>query len=264
MYVAAPIVTSVISTSGRPAGGNLVQIRGAHLTDASLVEFGSNPAGTVEEFPGGTRITVRAPAGAVGPVNVEVTTVGGTNAVTTADLYTYDTVPGMPTDPTVAGGNAQVTASWVVPDDEGSPITGFEVEATVDGAPQPIYSIPVGRPGVSGMPGATDLATVTGIAAGTTVSFWIAAVNAVGTGPWSAASNTARSDSLPQALQAVAATAADGRATVTGRSPPTVAARSPRSPSPRQPPGPRGPPSPSRRSPDRPPTRLPGPPTRRW
>src|SRR5207247_6010955 len=53
-------------------------------------------AGSVTAF-SATSITVTAPAGAAGTVDVQVTTPAGTSPITTADRFTYADVTGPPT-----------------------------------------------------------------------------------------------------------------------------------------------------------------------
>ena len=89
-YVAAPVpaIVSLSPNSGPTAGGNTVTISGSNLSGATLVLFGGNAATILTNT--ASQITVSAPAGAVGPVNVTVTTAGGTsNALT----YTYVAAP---------------------------------------------------------------------------------------------------------------------------------------------------------------------------
>jgi YVTN family beta-propeller protein len=89
--VPAPVVTSVSPNSGAPAGGNTVTVGGSHLSGATAVTFGpGHPASGVSCTDTACAATV--PAGATGTVDVQVTTAGGTSAVSAADHYTY-TVP---------------------------------------------------------------------------------------------------------------------------------------------------------------------------
>ncbi|MBS0516965.1 MAG: IPT/TIG domain-containing protein [Proteobacteria bacterium] len=103
----APTVTSIAPTSGPTAGGTTVTITGTNFTGATAVKFG-----TVSALPftviGSTQITVTAPAGAAGMVDVTVTTAGGTSATSAADQYTYVAAPTVtsiaPTSGPTAGG----------------------------------------------------------------------------------------------------------------------------------------------------------------
>ena len=91
-YVAAPTVTKVAPVEGPVAGGTKVTITGTHFTGAKEVKFGSVAATSVVVVSAGS-ITATAPAGAAGAVDVTVTTVGGTSALSSADQYTYVPLP---------------------------------------------------------------------------------------------------------------------------------------------------------------------------
>src|SRR5207248_630505 len=81
---AAPTVT-VVDPAGPLSGGTVVTITGAGLSGATAVAFGGAPAGfTVNSD---TSITAVAPPGAAGPVDVTVTTPGGTSAASPADVF---------------------------------------------------------------------------------------------------------------------------------------------------------------------------------
>jgi IPT/TIG domain len=105
-YVAAPTVTSLSPTSGPTAGGTSVTIDGTNLSGASLVTFGGTAATITANT--ATQVTVTAPGGSAGPVNVVVTTVGGSATLT--DGYTYVAAPTMtslsPTSGPTAGGTS--------------------------------------------------------------------------------------------------------------------------------------------------------------
>ena len=94
-YVAAPTVTSILPTTGPTAGGTSVTLTGTNLTGATAVDFGSTP-GTIASGGTDTSITATSPPGSAGPVNVTVTTAGGTDTQT--NTYTYVAPP-----PTLSG-----------------------------------------------------------------------------------------------------------------------------------------------------------------
>ncbi|MFI9162171.1 IPT/TIG domain-containing protein [Kitasatospora aureofaciens] len=80
----APVVSSLTTTSGPMTGGTGVYVQGTNLTYGSIA-FGGVPAAHVSCGPSFCSAT--APAGAApGPVDVTVTTAGGTSAPVT---YTY-------------------------------------------------------------------------------------------------------------------------------------------------------------------------------
>ena len=91
----APTVTGVSPTSGSAAGGTQVTITGTSFTGAKGVKFGGTAATNVS-VNSDTSITATAPAGQAGPVDVTVTTPGGTSATSSADQFTY-TPPPVPT-----------------------------------------------------------------------------------------------------------------------------------------------------------------------
>ncbi len=92
-WSATPIVSSISPAAGPIAGGTTVTITGKDIAGASAVSFGSTAATSVTTATS-TTLTAVAPAGAAGPVDVTVTTPGGTTAVTpSADTYSYVTTP---------------------------------------------------------------------------------------------------------------------------------------------------------------------------
>jgi N,N-dimethylformamidase beta subunit-like protein/fibronectin type III domain protein len=88
-------------------------------------------------------------------------------------------VPGAPTNVTGVAGNASVALSWTAPaSDGGSPITGYRITPYIGANAQ--------TPILTGSPATTR--NITGLTNGTTYTFRVAAINAVGTGADSAAS----------------------------------------------------------------------------
>jgi hypothetical protein len=86
----APSVSSVSPSSGPAAGGTRVTISGVDLQGATGVAFGSTQASGFTVNSTGTKITVTAPAGTHGTVDVTVTTPGAaTSPVVAADHFTY-------------------------------------------------------------------------------------------------------------------------------------------------------------------------------
>jgi hypothetical protein len=84
-----PVVTNIVPSHGRPAGGNVVTIVGNDLEGATAVHFGANAATSVTNY-SHHLVTAKAPAG-TGTVDVTVTTPLGTSAVSRKDQYTYNT-----------------------------------------------------------------------------------------------------------------------------------------------------------------------------
>ncbi len=84
-----PTVTKVSPSSGSVAGGESVTITGANLTGASAVKFGSAPASTFKVESDEEIVAVAPKVGAVGTVDVTVTTVAGTSAAVNTDHFSY-------------------------------------------------------------------------------------------------------------------------------------------------------------------------------
>ncbi|WFT91393.1 IPT/TIG domain-containing protein [Bradyrhizobium barranii] len=90
-YAGPPSITSISPTGGPLGGGTIVTITGANLSGATAVTFGATAAAgfTVNSA---TQITATSPAGA-GTVDIRVTTVGGTSAMSAADQFSYAATP---------------------------------------------------------------------------------------------------------------------------------------------------------------------------
>ncbi len=115
---------------------------------------------------------------------------------------------GLPGAPAFSGarvpGDGAVTISWTVPADNGSPITGYTVTPYIGNVAQTPVSFDA----------STTTRTITGLTNGFTYRFRVAAVNANGTGPLSAASPTVIAGA-PAAPTFVKRVAGDGAATLT-------------------------------------------------
>jgi IPT/TIG domain len=85
----APVVSSVKPDRGPNSGGTAVHIDGSNLGDIVSVSFGTLTA-TITRATSAGEVIVTSPAWSdAGPVNVTVTTLGGTSAVTSHDTFTY-------------------------------------------------------------------------------------------------------------------------------------------------------------------------------
>jgi hypothetical protein len=121
--------------------------------------------------------------------------------------------PAAPTGVTATAGSGSATVSWAAPGNGGSPITGYTVTPFIGSAAQsPVQ--------VSGSPPATTL-MLTGLTPNTAYTFKVAATNAVGTGPQSAASNsvTIGPDTVPSTPTNVVATPGNATANVSWTAP---------------------------------------------
>ena len=138
----------------------------------------------------------------------------GTGAFSAASAaVTPATTPGAVTNVTaVRDGDGSLAVTWTAPADGGSAITGYDVEWSTDGTN---WSAPLDSATTS-----TDTgAAVTGLTNGTPYEFRVAAVNGVGTGPFSTASAFATPATVPGVPGGVSAVAGDSQATVSWQPP---------------------------------------------
>jgi hypothetical protein len=158
-YVPPPTVTSLNPNHGPPGGGTAVTITGTNFTDPVTVNFGGNPATSVNVVDD-TTITAHAPAQTGGTlIDVTVTTPGGTSPTAgTGNDYRYDPVVSelSPAGGPAAGGN-QVTIIGA----------NFTNPATVMFGANPATNVVVHTPDTitakapAGAPGSTVQVTVT-------------------------------------------------------------------------------------------------------
>jgi uncharacterized protein YjlB len=88
-FVADPAVFALTPAIGPLAGGNVVEITGKNLANATQVQFGSTVVSAPFTEDTAAAIRLAAPAHAAGTVDVRVTTLAGTTAKFPADTYTY-------------------------------------------------------------------------------------------------------------------------------------------------------------------------------
>jgi hypothetical protein len=108
-YDATPSVTGITPVAGPIAGGTVVTITGTGFSGASSVDFGTIAAASYT-INSSTSITATSPTVSVGPVDVKITTPGGTSATGSADQFTYESAPSITAISPVAGLSAGGTA----------------------------------------------------------------------------------------------------------------------------------------------------------
>ncbi len=190
------ISTTVVAPNAAPAATDQ-SVPVAHNTPKAITLSGTDPNGDPLTFAttstpahgtlSGTapNITYTPTTGYSGPdsftfsVSDGLLSATGTISLTVAGPSM--TVPGAPTIGTATVAEGEATVAWTAPaSNGGSLVTGYKVTPYANGTAQPAIDVAVG----------TTSTTVTGLTNGVAHTFKVAAVNAVGTGPDSAASNT--------------------------------------------------------------------------
>jgi hypothetical protein len=87
-YLSQPVVSAVSPSTGSSSGGTWVVVRGSGLRRTTRVEFGGTAAGNVRVI-SDTEVRALSPHHLPGPVDVLVTTPGGTSAAGGGDRFTY-------------------------------------------------------------------------------------------------------------------------------------------------------------------------------
>ena len=186
--IAAPTatagVTSATVTWTAPAAN------GSPITGYVVTPYRSGSAQAPVSFDAST--TTRTLPGLVagGTYTFTVTAVNATGTGPASPqsngVVPYD-VPAAPSITAATAGDSRVTLTWTTPASNGSPITGYVVTPYVGASAQ----TPVAFAGA----GVTQ--TLTGLVAGTAYTFKVAAQNAAGTGPQSAASTAVTPNANP-------------------------------------------------------------------
>jgi hypothetical protein len=134
---------------------------------------GTGSAGTTFTLNSGNSAVER---GVTYSVRVAAANAAGMGPYSSAVSVALPTVPGAPTALAGTAGNAQVPLTWTAPaSNGGSAITGYVVEWTPSGGSA--QTVNTGS--------ATASYTKTALTNGTAVAFRVAAINSIGTGPWS-------------------------------------------------------------------------------
>jgi titin len=172
--------SALVSFTAPANGGSAITGFSVRVADAANVQVGAlRPAAA-----GATSLIVNGLANGIAVrFQVQATNAAGTSAFSAlSTAVTPRTIPGAPAIGIATGGNVSALVRWTAPANGGSAITGYTVRVAN------AANVQVGalRPAAAG---ATSL-TVTGLVNGTAVRFQVRATTAVGTGLFSALSNT--------------------------------------------------------------------------
>jgi hypothetical protein len=230
--VQGPSGIALTPNAGPPAGGNPVTISGTDLGTTTAINIGTSleltdpdnpPPVTLVPCSGGATTgcftvngngTVTIPsmparASPAPPVPVLVEVVGLGISASATYTYVNATPPGPMTAPTATAGALSATVNWTAPADNGSAITGYTVTPLLGGVAQ--APVTFGNTGTSQV--------VTGLTAGSSYTFTVAAINAGGTGPASPPSNVVIPFTVPGPPTITGVTAGSTEATLSWNPP---------------------------------------------
>ena len=208
---------------GSISGGNSVTISGSNITGATAIEIGTTaqqqagtptvllpcPAGVSSgcfTVSGSTLVIPSMPSVTVSETaNVTVVTLGTAGSAS----YVYQDKPATPAAPTATAGTLSATVSWTAPASNGSPITGYVITPYLNGTAQTAQTFS----------STATTQTLTGLTAGGSYTFTVAAVNALGTGAASPQSSAVTPYTLPGAPAITAVSAGDSAASLSWSAP---------------------------------------------
>ncbi len=184
-YSSAPVGAPSFSSAGEYFDVEIAA--GSSFTSLTITDCNLNGGTGLEWWNGGAWVAVLpAPTYTAGPPACLSATLSSTSSPTLAQLTgtvfgVSASVPGAPTNVAATAGNASATLTWAAPvSNGGSAITGYAVTPYIGTAAQTTQTF--------ASPATTE--TATDLSNGTAYTFTVAAINAVGTGPNSAVSNS--------------------------------------------------------------------------
>jgi uncharacterized repeat protein (TIGR01451 family) len=219
----APGSVTATPSAGPIAGGNTVTINGTNITAATAIEIGTTAEQTAGRpvvllpCPGaaaagcftvsGSTLVISSMPARTSTATVSITVV--TAGVAGAASYLYVDKPAAPAAPVATAGITSASLTWTAPAANGSAITGYVVTAYLNGVAQSAQSFDT----------TTTTRTISGLTAGGSYTFTVAAVNAYGTSNASAPSNAVVPYALPGAPTNLVATAGSAAANLSWTAP---------------------------------------------
>ncbi len=217
-----PVVTAASPALGSVAGGSTVTLTGTNIVAATAVEIGTTAqlaAGTPVTLltcasgdttscfvVSGSTLLVYVPSRS-SSATVSLTVV--TKGVADAADYVYADVPATIATPTATAGITSAVLTWTAPANNGSAITGYTVTPYLNGTAQTSAYVA----------GSATSRTLTGLTAGGSYTFTVAAVNGIGTSTASAKSAAVVPYALPGAPVIGSVVAADLAVTLSWTAP---------------------------------------------
>jgi len=211
-YPSDPVSSPSFSTSGEYFDVQVAS--GSSFSSLTITDCNLNGGTSLEWWNEGAWEPVTPTSYTAGPPACVSATISSTSSPSLSQLTgtvfaaaAPATVPGAPTKVSATAGNASATLTWTAPSsDGGAAVTGYVIKVSHG----PVVKV-------------ADVTsdTVTGLNNGTVYSFTVAAINAIGTGPSSAESNSvtpANATSVTGTLTVVPSTVVrGGTVTVTGK-----------------------------------------------
>ncbi|MGV9775710.1 DUF7927 domain-containing protein [Streptosporangium sp. NPDC003464] len=220
----APTGITVSPALGSIGGGNTVTVSGTNISNATAIEIGTTAqqeagtpvvllscasgatSGCFTVNANGTLTIPSMPSRAANAtVNINVVTQG----LDASAAYTYVASPSAPAAPAAVAGVTSATVSWTAPANNGGAITGYVVTPYLGGVAQTPVTFNA----------SATTRTLTGLTAGASYTFTVAAVNSVGTGSASPASNAVVPYDVPGRPTITALTAGTSSATLSWTAP---------------------------------------------